>query len=531
MKLVYLFLFVVLTIPLAVSDVSQFGLYNSDIPSIQPEQQTSITFNNNTYGSNESDPIWTSEKGDYLLYTGATSNVDLGVYNLSTSKIYIGNPSGGADARLWLKSNAFSQNQIKITNSLGNSLFLFNEDLDGDGAFTLYNSSGTAKVFFRTDTGDSYINTGGTLQVNNLQFTASELKHDASTVADMTFDNVDSGKGFWFKDSVSIGANTGGVESSHKLYVYDIQSATTGTNTAFGTLISSSPTASSSKNLYGFKGGFSIAGANDLTGTQAGMLVTGRVQGTGGTATSANGIRIEVGSEASKNVTTLRGIHNIQSLTGDGNITTVYGYFGGGFSDTGAGTANTFSHIWLQEITAATTNYGIVADSDYWGLTLGAGQNSEIYYDGTNLIFNTNKTGNGLAWFSKNVSATGFMTRTSVFDKSKKAKDYIKDADEYLSNGVINHSKFYGSSTFEITDYSRPEKEYYDEEVCTVSEENENETSCETNKMERVIYPYKTTETGVDLGKEIDVLRQRLSEYESCLEASKSFEEYKICLK
>ena len=102
---------------------------------------------------------------------------------------------------------------------------------------------------------------------------------------------------------------------------------------------------------------------------------------------------------------------------------------------------------------------------------------------------------------SADISATGYITRTSVYDKSQgNALDFIFDADDYINNGEINHKKFYGyAGEFEVTDYSRAEIE---------------EQGCEDGEgiCERIIYPYTKTEEGVSLDSEIDVLRQAVYE-------------------
>lgn len=110
-----------------------------------------------------------------------------------------------------------------------------------------------------------------------------------------------------------------------------------------------------------------------------------------------------------------------------------------------------------------------------------------------------------------NISATGFITRTSNYDKSLgSALDLIKDADDYFekdelgaSTSLINHSAFYGYSKWEVQDYSRP---------VLVTPEIVNETTGELIEPASYDYPYNKTEEGVDLGKEIDVLRQSVYE-------------------
>lgn len=62
----------------------------------------------------------------------------------------------------------------------------------------------------------------------------------------------------------------------------------------------------------------------------------------------------------------------------------------------------------------------------------------------------------------ENVSATGYLMHTTVYDKSKgNATDWINDADTYLSlDNTINHSRFYGyvgdyPKTYEITVFNK----------------------------------------------------------------------------
>lgn len=138
-------------------------------------------------------------------------------------------------------------------------------------------------------------------------------------------------------------------------------------------------------------------------------------------------------------------------------------------------------------------------------------------------------------WASSNVSATGYITRTSVYDLTQgSALSKIKDASEYLNpDGTINHQLFYGYTPYLTTDLSRPEEQIVTEKECNTQKVevacidlcydiDGNETPCppcyeeqETCKdVERTIttYPYTKREEGVELGKEIDVLRQGVYE-------------------
>ncbi len=91
---------------------------------------------------------------------------------------------------------------------------------------------------------------------------------------------------------------------------------------------------------------------------------------------------------------------------------------------------------------------------------------------------------------SHNISAAGFVTRTTLFDLDKNPWDYIKPASYFRDNGEINHSKFYGYVQWESSDKTRP-----------VMDLN-NETT----------YPYNITEEGVKLDAEIELLRQAVYE-------------------
>ena len=138
-------------------------------------------------------------------------------------------------------------------------------------------------------------------------------------------------------------------------------------------------------------------------------------------------------------------------------------------------------------------------------LRFGAGQDAGIYYDGTNLIIDSNLTGNGIAWFSSNISAKSYITRTSVYDKSKgSALSKIKDADELVDinkktgRREINHTAFYGFVKYNVTDYSRPvfEMRYGDDGKGRLF----------------ATYPHKKIEQGVNLNSEINLLKQAIYE-------------------
>ena len=105
----------------------------------------------------------------------------------------------------------------------------------------------------------------------------------------------------------------------------------------------------------------------------------------------------------------------------------------------------------------------------------------------------------------KNISATGYITRTSVFDKSQgNALDKIKDAGDYLIDGKINHSAFYGYVSYEYDD-------------CKLTGDGEDQQEiCETK-----------IEEGVSLDKEVELLRQAV--YELKTELCNKDNSYEFC--
>ena len=152
-----------------------------------------------------------------------------------------------------------------------------------------------------------------------------------------------------------------------------------------------------------------------------------------------------------------------------------------------------------------TNSWGIyqegTVESNYFAGDVGVGTSSPSYPLEVN-----DDVDDVSIWTSKKVSATDFIYRTSVFDKSKNAWDYIKDASYYLTDGEIDYKKFYGyAGEFEIADYSRPVEETRVKEVW-------DETGCHEETIVTTTYPYKTTEEGVSICDEISVLRQAVFE-------------------
>jgi hypothetical protein len=193
--------------------------------------------------------------------------------------------------------------------------------------------------------------------------------------------------------------------------------------------------------------------------------------------------------------------------------------------------------MYLEKFDSATNNYGIVLDGDGEGsdIAFGADQDAKIYWDGANLKFDTNASGqNGVAWFSGTVDADDYVTHTSIFDKNKRATDYIKDADYYKkADGSIDHTKFYGYVKTKVPDYNNCQDIYEYTEYCYRFELGDLlESFCTKRQLtEEELLSHNLTfagqydkyreecalieADGVSLGKEVDVLRQMVSEMSS----------------
>jgi len=118
-------------------------------------------------------------------------------------------------------------------------------------------------------------------------------------------------------------------------------------------------------------------------------------------------------------------------------------------------------------------------------------RSSYINWDGTNMIINTNNTGNGIAYFTGAVSATNFITRTTIYNFTRDgsiALRLLKNSTRYYKpDGSLNHSSFYG---------------YY------------NQSGVE----------------GVDLEKEVALLRQALYEIQYCIKTSGTLLGARVCM-
>jgi len=250
-----------------------------------------------------------------------------------------------------------------------------------------------------------------------------------------------------------------------------------------------------------------------------------------GTPSPSEKLTINAGGWNSSNVAAVGGLRiNSSGNVGDGiGFTTQnnngYIYYGGnaswiGEASLGFVTNHTNSPSNVKMVIKNSGNVGIGTTSPTYKLTVGNGSATNyslisIYAEG-------------------NVSAGGYITRTSIYDKSKgSALNYVKDAPEYLIDGKIDHTKFYGYTTWNTTeqDLSKPIVSKEDVEECSTQEVQatnlfgveqfdnegnpimEEKEVCTTKEVETITYPDKQVKNeGVLLDQEIDVLRQSIYE-------------------
>lgn len=158
---------------------------------------------------------------------------------------------------------------------------------------------------------------------------------------------------------------------------------------------------------------------------------------------------------------------------------------------------------------------------------VGIGTTSPMYP--LTIAKNTSETNESVSiWASGNISAVGFIDRTSIYDSKKGSVwDFIKDSSEYLNpDGTINHKSFYGYTDFGmVPDYQNPI--IIEKEVCSdVFNEDTNLIENKCSMQSETIYNLKH-EGGVDLGQEIAVLREALYELKIAYCISNPFSE--IC--
>ena len=118
-----------------------------------------------------------------------------------------------------------------------------------------------------------------------------------------------------------------------------------------------------------------------------------------------------------------------------------------------------------------------------------------------NILLSVPEEGN--VYVGTGISADDFIEYSAVFDKSKgSALDFIHDADYYLTDGKIDHKKFYGNTVYEIPDLDN----------CEIVESWENGELINISNC-----GYKTFE-GNSISKQTDLLEQAIYEQQQIID-------------
>jgi len=187
-------------------------------------------------------------------------------------------------------------------------------------------------------------------------------------------------------------------------YLFDMN-ARTATSGAYGagsffglnfTITLRDAAGTQSGGVVGSQGAINITGAGTITGAVSGAWSQVDLNSAAAvTAIWSLRSRIRIINTATGSINTAYAIYVDPIDAQDGTITTGRGlYISSPSKDTG--TFTTYDAIWIDDATAASTNRGVVIDSDTIGLTLGAGQDAILNYDGTDVVLNTALVGSGV---------------------------------------------------------------------------------------------------------------------------------------
>jgi hypothetical protein len=445
-----------------------------------------------------------------------TCDTDTFIVNSNENMVGIGiNPT----TRLQIKSLSTSTDVIKVDASDGSTLFDVTESSGGDGRLDVADNTGATKISINTG-GDSY-------------FTGDLCVGCTSTTRNLKVQRTGTGAVAEFEGDNDV------VTGPTVIFNHDSNSPAK--NDVWGFIWDGRDSGGASQRYAQ-----SLAGILDpIAGQEAGFL----------------DFRLMVPNPSPSNPTPMFKIEGINRYTALGWIGTVYD------PEASLDLVGNSSHGDYFRISSERDLDGDVMIVDSSG-NVGINISTPTYP----LEVNANVT-NISIWALARVSALGYDTRTSVFDKSKSVWDYVKDADYYKENGEIVHDRFYGyTGEFEVIDKDRPEQELtcsnktideiytHTEEVCeyqkkqlsnnyervctNVSEQRmgekqtcSTETVCDyiyqdkTNDYEqscyeeevcepifeevcssKTIYPYTKMEGHVGLEMEVDILRQAVYE-------------------
>jgi len=248
--------------------------------------------------------------------------------------------------------------------------------------------------------------------------------------------------------------------------------------------------------LYGYSAGLFWTGGSRLVEQRSSPESVNRM------LYAPNGDVFEVLNEAGNSF--MFGVYGNNAYANANSIISYYdfvigsGYTGIDYKLTFNGETNDGVITWMEDedyfkfsddITTTRTIYNKADNSKHF---FGTDNDASISYDGTNLKFVTNATGNGIAWFSSDVSAHNLIDRSWYWDDNLGSSlDYVKDSK------TINLDKdlpSFEQATYQVTDFSRPVENEVTEEFCSIN--SEDKVVCKNETRIETIYPYKIEETG-----------------------------------
>lgn len=446
----------------------------------------------------------------YVPYTGASGNVNLGNYNLTTNGLNVSKYiSGTGNITAVDGSFAFG----KITQSAGNKVeikadaagqFVFGNIIQSDINSTskIYASSNPSMVF------GSISNTGpnNTAQIYSTGFSSiagGRIQIGSFGRANSNFNLGATGNGCFVWGLM--GANNEGRNGT--LTCAGAGSFALG-NTFDGTINSAGD------------GSFALGynrGVNSIIQSSKGAFVHGYIP-----SNNYNLASVLASGDGSFVHGYITGLNNFILASGENTVIigssnmTVSGTssiaFGKNLNITGTntfgyGTNNTMSVITGNNLFALASANLVISDTNFtapYPLTVNKG------------------IANISAWFQNQISATGYLTRTDVYEKSTGlAVDKIKDASYYKkADGTINHTAFgYSAVKYTVKEQVGVENKNETYESCTTDKGkeplglDEEKVTCK-NETRIVLVPKYADKTyeAVDLVKEVSLLKQALYE-------------------
>ena len=136
---------------------------------------------NSSIGGSETDPLWTGNQSLYVPYTGATSNVDLGSYNLTTTGVLTGAAVDTGNGLMEINSIAayLGDQNLRTTDSPTFATTKFTTLSDGYLPYHISDASGLANTGIYWDNGNSRVGIGTASPVGKLDVTGHTLLYQA----------------------------------------------------------------------------------------------------------------------------------------------------------------------------------------------------------------------------------------------------------------------------------------------------------------------------------------------------------------